>query len=407
MEDPSLRYLANPRAAPVVQQAISFFEEEQEYYPKNKFLVVCGPTTDWRTVVKLAVRMQQGVLRIGLFVPGSHTLLEVPQCQVHHPRINAAVEVIQKKCRAHGIVPFDEHSGKGNLSYVAINVERTTGFQQVTLVWKPTNNYTLQEDNKKQLTDLCETLIQVSQKNDDRLHLHSLWIHYNTSWKHSNSIFDRDGRWEKKYGPSDAVIERLDIHPDLTVPLRFPPQVFRQANIDAFSNIIIKIRSWLQNYPSVKRCLELYGGVGTIGLHLVDIFESLTSSDENPFNKSCFEATLKEIQVQKPSKKRCQTIMYESKNATDMVQSSARINQNVDVVIVDPPRKGLDAEVVAALCRKNGPNYLIYVSCGFQAFTRDFQSLTVSGNWRLDHAEGHILFPGSNAIETLAMFTRL
>jgi hypothetical protein len=30
----------------------------------------------------------------------------------------------------------------------------------------------------------------------------------------------------------------------------------------------------------------------------------------------------------------------------------------------------------------------------------------VNGNWRLDHAEGHILFPGSDAIETLVFFTR-
>ena len=79
---------------------------------------------------------------------------------------------------------------------------------------------------------------------------------------------------------------------------------------------------------------------------------------------------------------------------------------DADLIIVDPPRKGLDEEVVTALCQERAPRQLIYVSCGFPAFSRDFQSLTIRGEWKLAHAEGHILFPGSDAIETLAFFTR-
>jgi tRNA/tmRNA/rRNA uracil-C5-methylase (TrmA/RlmC/RlmD family) len=193
----------------------------------------------------------------------------------------------------------------------------------------------------------------------------------------------------------------------LHIPLQFPPQVFRQGNLDAFTKIIVKIRSWLRDQPARNKynCLELYGGVGTIGLHLVDLLESLTSSDENPFNKDCFETTVTALQVQKP-KCKC-SISYESKNATDMVLTQNALD-DADLVIVDPPRKGLDEEVVQELCRTNGagPSRLIYVSCGFDAFRRDFDNLTVTGQWKLDHAEGHVLFPGSDAIETLAFFTR-
>ena len=83
--------------------------------------------------------------------------------------------------------------------------------------------------------------------------------------------------------------------------------------------------------------------------------------------------------------------------------------EHVNLVVVDPPRKGLDSEVLKAL--SNGKLFpslhsLIYVSCGFEAFCRDFEALMGSGVWQLDHAEGHLLFPGSDAIETLAFFTR-
>jgi tRNA/tmRNA/rRNA uracil-C5-methylase (TrmA/RlmC/RlmD family) len=398
-------------AAPTVQKAVDFFRE-QEY----NFDVTVGETTGWRTVAKLAVRKQAGTLRIGLFVPGSHELLEVPQCQAHHPRINSAVDVLQTKCRKLGIQPFEENStdGKGGcLRHVAINVQRSTGKQQITLVWKEHDDDESSSSKAKgtdKLKLLCDTLIRVSENNDERLSLHSLWIHYNNSWKHANSIFARDGRWEKLHG-EDRLIEHLDIADDhnlSNVPLQFPPQVFRQANLDAFTKIIDKIRSWLKDQSARKlNCLELYGGVGTIGLHLVDRLESLTSSDENPFNKDCFETTVSALQFQKP-KCKC-SISYESKNAADMVLTQNTLD-DVDLVIVDPPRKGLDEEVVQALCRRTnggeGPSRLIYVSCGFDAFRRDFSNLTVTGQWKLDHAEGHVLFPGSDAIETLVFFTR-
>jgi tRNA/tmRNA/rRNA uracil-C5-methylase (TrmA/RlmC/RlmD family) len=203
-------------------------------------------------------------------------------------------------------------------------------------------------------------------------------------------------------------VENLNVGAQhLKVPLHFPPQVFRQANIDAFSAIIVKIRSWITKRIVAKRCLELYGGVGTIGLHLVDLVsDSIVSSDENPHNKGCFENSLAQIQIIGAFNK-CKTIRYESKNASAMVHGEEL--RNADLVVVDPPRKGLDAEVLHGLnkrdCRKR-LRALVYVSCGFDAFCRDFETLTESGGWELDHAEGHVLFPGSDAIETLAFFTR-
>jgi 23S rRNA (uracil1939-C5)-methyltransferase len=410
-KDPSSKYLSSPQNAPVVQRAIRFFEDHPAKSSKT-FDVTVGPTTGWRTVAKLAVRLSSGCLRIGLFSPGTHDLLEIPQCQAHHPRINSAVQILQKKCRQLDIPPYSETTGLGNLRHVLVNIERATGDQQITLVWKENDHEN--KDTPSLLRELCDALIQLSgNKHNSQLQLHSLWVHYNNNSKYDNNIVDRTGRWEQSFGPSSAVVEHLDIAPDhLTVPLEFPPQVFRQANIDAFSHIVVKIRSWIQERHNqllpIRSCLELYGGVGTIGLHLVDLVsESFISSDENPFNKDCFKRALNQTQVKKPHKK-CKNIRYESKSATDMVQDSRSEVKYVNLVVVDPPRKGLDSEVLRALSDdKQFPRLrsLVYVSCGFEAFCRDFDTLTRSG-WKLDHAGGYLLFPGSDAIETLACFTR-
>ena len=45
---------------------------------------------------------------------------------------------------------------------------------------------------------------------------------------------------------------------------------------------------------------------------------------------------------------------------------------------------------------------LVYVSCGFDALQRDLAALA-AGRWRLDRVEGHVLFPGADHVETLAV----
>ena len=532
INDPSLKYLSNPKAAPTVRNAIKFFREKtnapagtnhDQYFP-----VICGSKLGWRTVARLAVRKQvgnQNKLSIGLFIPGSHELLPVPDCPVHHRKINGLVKVLEETCNDLGVQSLDDDvEGCFGLRYIAIAVERSTKKQQLVLVWKEQQ----QEDNNKNnsnnnsiLDNLIEKLVQQSRdRTNQDIRLQSVWIHYNNTWKHSNSIFDREGRWETKFvdgqkknenkeedsslfgsireamlplpiKKTDTVTKTRTIE-KINVPLYFPPQVFRQANLDGFGKIILRIREWLHEQQSKEtptttsggenqnaiatnqeenndampqkrkrrrgkrdtsnssnhtkqdekkdigrntlsvtpygkrtslgHCLELYGGVGTIGLNLVDYFDSLDSSDENPFNEACFHAAADKIQILgdtndekaitslDPSKR--SKITYTSKSASEIVVEQYESLRKARVVVVDPPRKGLDPPVLEALCSDYGDSehqqqHLVYVSCGFDAFRRDYRALVEqSGIWTLDRAEGHILFPGSDAIETLAFFTR-
>jgi tRNA/tmRNA/rRNA uracil-C5-methylase (TrmA/RlmC/RlmD family) len=107
-----------------------------------------------------------------------------------------------------------------------------------------------------------------------------------------------------------------------------------------------------------------------------------------------------------PSKEQTK-VSYISKNAADMVQHEKVFSSNkAEILVVDPPRKGLEEEVCTALCTSKNTKLLVYVSCGFDAFQRDCKALLESGKWVLEHAQGHLLFPGSDAIETLAFFVR-
>jgi 23S rRNA (uracil1939-C5)-methyltransferase len=74
-------------------------------------------------------------------------------------------------------------------------------------------------------------------------------------------------------------------------------------------------------------------------------------------------------------------------------------------VIVDPPRKGLDPELLAAL-HQHPPERLLYVSCELSSLIRDAEVLR-AGGLQLEQATGYDLFPFTDHLETLASFRRV
>ena len=256
--------------------------------------------------------------------------------------------------------------------------------------------------------------------------------------------------------------------------LYFSPLGFRQGNLDGFDVIANDVA---RAVPGGSKVCELYAGVGMLGLsalvhhHLnhqeykdqIDGYgKPLTwvrCSDENPNNPRCFSASVRSLPREitehpEPTNSAPTTLgdLMKAMEAGDdsfasqetrrgpkasyVVASAAKALKTgqalgADVLIVDPPRKGLEDEVLEELCKPyNGnqpcvespdlltvPDYLvnwtndvqtlIYVSCGFDALARDCEKLLASGGgWTLESATGYILFPGSNHVETLCIFQR-
>lgn len=76
-----------------------------------------------------------------------------------------------------------------------------------------------------------------------------------------------------------------------------------------------------------------------------------------------------------------------------------------DVVIADPPRKGLDAVVLARLVAAP-PARLVVVSCSLAAFLRETAALRASGRTVLRALAPFVLFPYTDHVETVALFER-
>jgi tRNA/tmRNA/rRNA uracil-C5-methylase (TrmA/RlmC/RlmD family) len=84
----------------------------------------------------------------------------------------------------------------------------------------------------------------------------------------------------------------------------------------------------------------------------------------------------------------------------------ARAASGADVIVADPPRKGLDRELLEQL-GEEPPGRFVYVSCGLESFLDDTRYLTSLGRLRLLNLAAFNQMPFTEHVETVACFDRV
>ncbi len=340
---------------PIKQQILSYFDG---LGAPLSFRSTGFASTRWKA--KLAIRGSFDNPQIGLFKRNSHEVVSIPRCLVHHPSINRGVEILRDAVRAHRIPPYSESPPSGLLRYAQLFVERSSGRVQLSLSLNAAEIPPI-------LAPFFENLAKSSL-------WHSIWVNCNPG--STNRIFSDDWRqisgeswlWQK-FGKAEAA---------------YHPAAFAQAHLPLFEEMLKLIREWV---PQNSRCLELFAGTGAISLFLSDRCQALDLVENNPFSALSFQ----------------QSLQRTNKNLFSYRLGDAKVQPGpYDVVIVDPPRKGLGAQLIQTL----DAEILIYVSCSFDSFRRDSDLLSENG-WKLEKGAGFFLFPGTNEIEIAACFKKL
>ena len=419
---------------------------------KDSVFSVVQPTSSasWRTHAKLAAAPAHpflGGVKFGLYKARSHEVIPIPDCVVHHPAINEAMEVLAGASKKTKVTAYCDpvavsqkkkgkkgggrggggggkggggshgnlKGGEGMLRYVQMSVERSTGKVSCSLVW----NASEYKHTQPALSRLVKEMKRINPSI-----WHSIWVHCNDS--NGNAIFSKaTGKWDKVVG-MEYLTEKMLVGGKAAAgsggasKLYFTPKVFRQGNIDGFEIIAKTVGDIVKSKKGKKVC-ELYAGVGLIGLSMWNNqagskqqFEWLRCSDSNPHNLPCFERARGSIEAKNGDGRGSLKgkISYRVASASEALSAGDCVG--ADTLIVDPPRSGLDEETLGHLCEgrmysevMGDLNTLLYVSCGFKALTNDLDSLLGGkGGWKLEKAVGYVLFPGSNHIETLCVLTR-
>ncbi len=331
--------------------------------------IISGEKFHYRFRSRLAIRGRSRSPKIGLFREHSHDIVDIPRCVVHHPVINDVTATLKMGIFEHKIPLYNERNHRGLLRYLQVVVERHSSKSQVVLV--------ANSEDPEMLRPLASYL---REKLGDSLH--SLWFNGQTA--QTNNILGNI--WHRYFG-EEAIREIIG-----GAEAFFPPGAFGQNNLNLFEKIIEKIKDWIPVRSSV---VEFYSGVGSIGLSLLD------KAEKYYFNEVS-EASL--VGLELALSKRSQ-IASKVEILRGVAGQFASIVDEVDTVIVDPPRKGLDSALLRALI-EHSPRRLIYISCGLSSFLKEAEQLLSLSSFSLKEIYAYNLFPYTNHIETLALFER-
>ncbi len=330
------------------------------------FTCVTGSRRGWRTRAKLAVRNQDG-LAIGLFARGTHTVISMPHCSAHHPSLNRALELLRLHFK--GFSGYDEPSHQGLLRYVQPCVERRSGRVQLTLV------LTKRSDEVER--------IALALYESDLSFWHSIWI--NIQPERTNTIFGLE--WRRVCGPQFVWEELCGIQ------IPFLPNHFGQANLEMFERLL---RDLCRLIPKKSHVVELFAGMGVMSLVLRSHVSSMRAVEREPLAQEAFQEAKERLPY--PLQKNLEFQVADAMTSSDVLVGA-------DTVIVDPPRKGLSLELIDTLCATKGLQRLAYISCHFPSFERDAECLMKRG-FTIDFARSYLFFPGTDQIETLALFVK-
>lgn len=329
-----------------------------------------GALFGFRHRARLAIRGRRGAPKIGLFEADSHRVVHIPNCRVQHPLINEVASVVRGALAEAQVTCYSDRAQLGVARYLQVVIERRSTTAQVVLVVNATTAAPLVQ---------CLELIRARLGS----RLHSLWLNFNTQ---ANNVI-LGSQFHHYCGPA-AVVEEFG-----GAAVHYPPGAFGQSNLEIAGKIVGHIR---ERIPVGTRVTEFYAGVGAIGLSVLDQVSAMTLNEVSPASLEGLHRGMAQLTADQRDK--IQVVPGTAGAATDAARDAR-------LVIVDPPRKGLDPQLTQVLATRP-PEQLVYVSCSLESLLQDVRLLQAPGGLELAELTAFNLMPFTEHVETVAIFRR-
>ena len=322
----------------------------------------------YRQVVKLVARRGREGLRLGVYRPGTHEVADIRRCASHHPAANDVLTPLASILERLRVPTYDERRGTGWLRYVVVRVggERTV---QLVLVVRD-----LQFAGERQLVRTLAGLRGVA------------GIELNVNESPGNAL----------YGPRFLTASGEPALSDGVgdFELRSSAGSFVQANPVAARRAYETVLRLADPKPG-ESALDLYCGVGAISLLLARAGASVQGFEESP-------RAVRDARAN--AKKNGLDVRFEEGDAAHALARLAREGSRVDLVTLNPPRRGAAPEVREAIAML-APKRVVYLSCDPDPLARDLDDLAQRG-FAPQSVEPFDFLPHTEHVEAVAVSER-
>ncbi len=296
----------------------------------------------------------------GFYRPRSHDVIPADGCLLQPEAFQRAAAALLGWMRAGNIPAYDENTGRGHVRHLFLR-QGGEDLQACVVSARP-----LPESIVPALRASCPELTGILSCLND---------------KPGNTVLTPDIRplWGKPH--VDAVL--------CGARLRLDPMTFFQVNTAQAERLYTLAGQFAQ--PAGRTVLDLYCGAGSIGLAVARNAARLLGSDVVP---SAVENARRNAE-----RNGLGNAEYFLGDAADVARKLAAGGLRPDVIITDPPRKGMDEAVLAAMAEM-GPERIVYVSCDPGTLARDLKRLRPLG-YEAERCVAVDLFPRTHHVETV------
>ena len=290
---------------------------------------------------------REGRVVAGFYAGRTHHLIENTDCLLE-PEINSRIlKTVLEYVNQNGIAPYNEEDGTGILRHIMIRHGFGTGETLLCLI--------VRKYRKQAWAGLNEAL-QAEGLFDEGV----VSVGFSVQPEKNNVIMGKN--FISLYGQTYLTDKIGDVNYIIS------PQSFYQVNTSQMK-VLYDLAAECAGLIGKETVWDLYCGIGTIGLYLADRAKQVTGIEVVP---EAIENAVENARINHIKNAR----FYEGA-AEDVFERLLREEQDFDedqVVIVDPPRKGCDRNLLKAIT-DFAPDRIVYVSCDPATLARDLKIL--------------------------------
>ena len=325
---------------------------------------------NYRNKAQYPVSICDGELFAGFYAYKSHRIIPCSDCRLQSEEFEKGIKAFEKWVEKANVTSYDEKTGRGLLRHIYFRKGFATGELMACAV---INSETIPE------ADLLVELLR-----EHLPELKSVVININKS--KTNVIL---GKTSKTIWGTDTISDVL-----LGKKFVISPNSFYQVNHSQCERLYKKAREYA-GLTGSEVLLDLYCGVGTIGLTMADEAKRLVGIEIIPqaIENAKINAELNGVTNAK-------FICADAAKGAEILKKDGI---KPDVVILDPPRKGCDKALLDTV-EQMSPKKIVYVSCDSATLARDLEILK-NKNYITQRVTAVDMFPRTPHVEAVCLLS--
>ena len=335
-----------------------------------KEVIGADSVNHYRNKAQYPVVIENGKLSAGFYAYKSHRIIPCESCLLQPEEFSDCLNAFSKWVKLSGVTSYDEKTGTGLLRHIYLRKAVGTGEIMACAVI-----------NGNELPDADALIGELTKLPSVK----SVCVNINKD--NSNVIL---GEKTKTLWGSAALTDIL-----LGKSFEISPNSFYQVNHGQCEKLYSKAAEYAA-LTGNETVVDIYCGAGTIGLSLADKAKRLFGIEIVP---QAIENAKRNAEVNG---------IYNAEffcgDAFDGARELERRGLKPNVIILDPPRKGCQKELLE-LVSKMSPKRIVYVSCDSATLARDLEILNSLG-YSANEITPVDMFPRTPHVEAVCLLCR-